>query len=299
MNPEGPPKWRRRWPLGVGLGVLLVAALVLASQHGIEDGGGGPLNAIAEAAVKTQAEGGGRAFVRGTVVGGELSKPVAMKGRIAYDADGTNRSTVTFPDPKTGKLVKLEAVQDEAHIYMRSKSFGTLPEGREWMGLDLSFGDEIESPASAGSDAKGKLELLEEATGGVDRIGTEEVRGVMTTRFRGRISVADNARRLRELGADTAASDVEKVGAPIQIEAWIDSEGLVRRSAVAQTKPGEEGTGPTTVHVRMDFFDFGYEPEIRVPDSDEVFDATSVAQEEIDAAAANSAHPSRQVQVIR
>lgn len=284
MNPEGPPRRRRRWLLGVGLGVLAVAALLFATQQGGEGGSSGPLNAIAEAAVKTQEEGGGRAFMHGAIEGAGLAKPVTLTGRIAYDADGMSRSTVTFPDPKTGKVVKLEAVQDEAHMYMRSSSFGTLPEGREWMGLDLSFGDEIESPASAGSDAKGKLELLEEATGGVDRIGREEVRGVMTTRYRGRISVADNAKRLRERGADTAASDVEKVGAPIEIEAWIDGKGLVRRTAVAQTKPGEEGKGTTTVHVRMDFFDFGYEPEIEVPDSGEVFDATSVTQEQIDAA---------------
>jgi hypothetical protein len=133
-------------------------------------GGAGPLNAIAEAAVKTQEEGGGRAFMRGTVAGGELAKPIALTGRIAYDADGTSRGTVTFPNPKTGKVVKVEAVQDDAHMYMRSSSL-RLPEGREWMGLDLLFGDEIETPVPAGSDAKGKLELLEEATGGVDRVG--------------------------------------------------------------------------------------------------------------------------------
>jgi hypothetical protein len=106
----------------------------------------------------------------------------------------------------------------------------------------------------------------------------------MTTHYRGRISVADNAKRLREVGADTAAADVEKVGSPVQIEAWIDGKGLVRRIGIAQTQPGEEGKGPTQVNMRMDIFDFGYEPEIEVPDSSEVFDATSVAQEEIDKA---------------
>jgi hypothetical protein len=283
-NPEvRPPSRRRFWLLGVGLVVLVVAALLLASQQGSGGGGGGPLNAIAEAAVKTQAEGGGRAFMRGTVAGGDLAKPIVMTGRIAYDADGMSRGTVTFPNPKTGKLVKLEAVQDKAHMYMRSSSFGTLPDGREWMGIDFSFGDELETPVPGGSDAKGELELLEKVTGGVARVGSEKVRGVMTTRYRGRISVADNAKRLRELGADTMASDVEKVGAPVQVEAWIDGKGLVRRMGIAQTKPGEEGEGPTTVHMRMDFFDFGYEPEIEIPDSGEVFDATSVTQEQIEA----------------
>lgn len=233
--------------------------------------------------MKTQAEGGGRAFMEGTIAAAGLARPIAMTGRIAYDANGISHGTVTFPNPKTGEVVKLEAVQDETHMYMRSSSFGTLPEGKEWMGLDLSFGDEVETPVPGGSDAKGELELLEKVSGGVDKIGREKVRGVMTTRYRGRISVADNAKRLRELGADTTAEDVEKVGAPVQIEAWIDSKGLVRRMAIAQTRPGEEGKGPTTVDMRMDFFDFGYEPEIEVPDSGEVFDATSVTQEHIEA----------------
>jgi len=285
VNAEGrPPRRRRFWLLGVGLGVLVVAALLLASQQGSGGGGGGPLNAIAEAAVKTQAEGGGRAFMRATIAGGELSKPIVMTGRLGYDADGMSSGTISFPNPKTGKVVKMEAVQDKAHVYMRSSLFGTLPEGREWMGLDLSFGDEIETPVPGGSDAKGELELLEKVSGGVDEVGKEKVRGVMTTRYRGRISVSDNAKRLRELGADTLASDVEKVGSPVQIEAWIDSKGLVRRMAVAQTKPGEEGKAPVTVDMRIDFFDFGYEPEIEVPDSSEVFDATSITQEQIDAA---------------
>jgi hypothetical protein len=35
--------------------------------------------------------------------------------------------------------------------------------------------------------------------------------------------------------------------------------------------------------MRIDFFDFGYEPEIEVPDSSEVFDATSLAEEQLEA----------------
>jgi hypothetical protein len=281
-SPGKPPRRRLLWPLGVGLAILIVLLAVVAWPGGDGDSGGGPLSALAEAAVKTQAEGGGRAFMKGTVAADGLARPIAMTGRIAYDANGMSRGTVTFPNPKTGEIVKLEAVQDETHVYTRSSSFGTLPEGKEWMGLDLSFGDDVETPVPGGSDAKEELELLEKVSGGVDRVGQEKVRGVMTTRYRGRVSVADNAKRLREVGADTMASDVEKVGAPMQIEAWIDSKGLVRRMAIAQARSGEEGKGQTTVNMRMDFYDFGYEPEIEVPDSDEVFDATSATKEELE-----------------
>lgn len=33
--------------------------------------------------------------------------------------------------------------------------------------------------------------------------------------------------------------------------------------------------------MRMDFFDFGIAPEIDVPDPDEVFDATTLVQDEL------------------
>lgn len=33
--------------------------------------------------------------------------------------------------------------------------------------------------------------------------------------------------------------------------------------------------------MRMDFFDFGFEPEIEVPDSSEVFDATDLTREKL------------------
>jgi hypothetical protein len=52
---------------------------------------------------------------------------------------------------------------------------------------------------------------------------------------------------------------------------------------VVQTRPGEEGKGPATIDLGTDFFDFGLETEINVPESDEVFDATSLAEEQLDA----------------
>lgn len=63
------------------------------------------------------------------------------------------------------------------------------------------------------------------------------------------------------------------------VEAWIDDKDLVRRMTLVQSTPQIEGDGITTMKVRMDFFDFGIEPVIEIPASDEVFDATSLAEE--------------------
>lgn len=54
----------------------------------------------------------------------------------------------------------MEAVADGTTMYMRSSQFGSLPDGSEWIALDLSLGEE---------HAKGGLALLEEVTGKVQK----------------------------------------------------------------------------------------------------------------------------------
>jgi hypothetical protein len=262
------------------LAIVVVALAVFAWQQSGGDGAVGPLNAIAQAAVKTEHEGGGRAAVRGIVSKPGLSKPLTFTGQAVYDDAGMARGAITMADPKSSGSVKFEYVQDGTEMYMRSSRLGTLPEGREWMGLDLSFGEELDTSLPANGDVKGGLEMLEKATGGVDKVGKEDVRGVPTTRYRGEVSVSENAKRLREVRAQKTASYVEKLASPLQLEAWIDAKGLVRRMRIVQLKPGEDGT---TIDMRTDFFDFGFEPEIDVPDSSEVFDATPQVQEQLDA----------------
>jgi len=175
--------------------------------------------------------------------------------------------------------MKLEAITDRTVMYMRSSQFGSLPGGSEWMSLDLSFGEELDMSLPANVDAKGELALLEAATGKVQRLGKEDVRGVPTTHYRGTVSVSENAERLRDAGAEGLASAIEKKGKPLQVEAWIDAGGRVRRMRLVQSQPGEGGEGSTTIDMRMDFIDFGNVPEIDVPEPGEVFDATALAKE--------------------
>jgi hypothetical protein len=278
----GKPSRRRRvWLLGLGLAVLIVALVLFASQQGGGSGARGPLNAIAEAAVKTQDQGGGRAVVRAIISKSGSSEPLILAGQVVYTDSGQARGYMSTSDPGSGKPVKIELVQDGTEAYMRSTSFGALPDGKEWVGIDYSLGDELDTSVPANGDVMGELALLETATGGVEKVGTEKVRGVPTTRYRGRISVAENAERLREMGGEETAALIEKEGTPLQVEAWIDAKRLVRRMRIVQSRPEEEGAGMITTDMRIDFVDFGLEPEIEVPDSSEVFDTTSLVQNQL------------------
>lgn len=271
----------------VGLSILAVAFVVFASLRGDDGGDGagvlpGPSNAIAKAAERTQQEPGGHVEYQATYTSPDSE--ITMTGQGVYDAEKDRaRITISFQDPESGALDEMEAVGDGTVMYIRSSLFGSLPDGADWMSIDFSLGEDLETPVPSGTDAAGELELLEHSTGGVQKIGREKVHGVVTTRYRGTVDVAENAQHLRDAGGEKIAKVVEEKGGPTQVEAWIDASGRVRRMRIVSQKPEDEGRGSSTTDLRMDFVDFGTIPEISVPDSSEVFDATSLAEDELGA----------------
>lgn len=270
--------------LVLGLSILAVVLVVAASLRGGDGDGAGPLagppNAIARAAERTQQEPGGHIAIHIVVSAG--SKSFTMTGQGVYDSEGNrNRATMTFANPDSGAAEEMEVVGDGTVVYMRSSLFGSLPDGADWMSLDYSLGDDLESPVPTEGDAAGELELLEHATGGVEKLGKETVRGVPTTRYRGSISSSESAERLREAGGENLASVAEEKGGSSQVEVWVDADERVRRMRVISTQQPEKGDGPSSVDMRLDFVDFGTVPEISVPDSSEVFDMTSLAESEL------------------
>lgn len=274
------PKRRRPWLVLAGLCVVVVAFAVLAWQQGSNGGGDGPLNAIAEAAERTQSEPGGRATMHG-IFSSPGQPAIAMTGEMVYDSEGRTQGVVTVPHPKTGGPAKVDVAADGTHMYMRVGRVGASSDESKWMGFDLALGQKMETPVPADVNTKGELELLEQATGGVKKLGREDVHGVPTTHYRGTIGVAGQVKRMREEGMEDAASYVEKNGSPFHVEAWIDAEGLVRRMRIVQTQ-STTGKGPTTIDMRIDFSDFGLEPEIEIPDSSEVLDLTPMLRKQVD-----------------
>lgn len=204
-----------------------------------------------------------------------------MAGEMVFNTEtDRSRAVLTIRRPDSDGSEEMQMIADGTVVYMRSSQFGSLPDGREWMALDLSLGRDLSSQLPANGDAMGELELLEAATGGVQKLGKEYVRGVPTMRYRGTVDSSEEAEQLREEGAEELASNLEN-GRPLQVEAWIDAEGLVRRMRFVKSESREGGEGSMTIDVRVDFYDFSVVPEIDVPEEGEVFDATAFAKEEL------------------
>ena len=199
-----------------------------------------------------------------------------MRGRMVFDGAERSRGVLTMLRPGSGRPARLEMVADGTVMYMRSGLFHSLPDGKEWVKVDYSAALGLDGPVPGGGDVKGELGLLEGAGGEAQKLGREDVRGVATTRYRSTIEPSALAQRIREAGGEDAADRIEKEGSPTEVEAWIDGDGLVRRMRIVMVQPQDEGED-VTMHMRSEFFDFGLETEIEPPDSDEVFDATSLA----------------------
>lgn len=281
ITPKPTGRRGRRWWAVAVVSIVVLGLGAFALLLGGVGGSDGSLNAIAAAAVRTQEEPGTRAAMH-VIVSSPKTGTFTMTGHMVSNAEERSRGVLTMPPSDSHDSMKLEMVMDGDFMYLRSSRFGTLPGGREWMGLDLSFGHGQEDPLPAGGDPKGELAILEAMTGGVQKLGRANVRGVPTTHYRGTTSISERAEELRDDGEDGLASRIEEEDAPLQVEAWIDAKGLIRRMRIVRAQAQGGGGESQTTDMRIDFIDFGVDPEIDVPASDEVFDATDLAHEELE-----------------
>lgn len=244
----------RRPPLrgaAIGLIVFLVAAGVFVWQ---QSGGGGALNAVAKAAEVTEHESGGHAAVRGIISGD--GRTIVMTGTMVFDHAGNVSGVFSFPDPKSRRRLKMQMVGDDGTMYMSSGLFGSLPEGAHWMKFDFSSGGASDALIPSTGDATEGLKLLN-AVDDVEKLGSEEVRGVPATRYRGTTGPADK---------------------PMHVEAWIDGEGRIVQMRLVNSLSGRGEEARPKIDMRTTFFGFGPVPPIKVPDQSEVFDATALGE---------------------
>jgi hypothetical protein len=270
-------------------GLLLVALALLVLANSFSDGEENPLNPIAAAAEHTRSEPGARYTMEATYTSESLPKPTVAHGWGAYDTEtDLSKATLTLTSP-SGKPITLELVGDSTSFYLRGEEVTAgLPGGKEWMKIEPFLGHSQQEAMVGGGSAASSLEMLSSVGGDVQRLGREKVRGVNTERYRAKYSLSDYAELLREEGKDDLADQYEKYYAlnpssPL-VEAWIDAKDVLRRFRMVMTLPTEPGKPAMTTEMTMELFDFGARPQIVLPDSDQVFDATPTLQQELDAA---------------
>lgn len=265
------------------LSFLLVAVLANSFLQSSEEN---PLNPVAAAAERTQAEPGARFAMKALYTSPELPRPMTASGHGAYSSEtGRSAMTMTMDLPQVGPAT-MEMIGDGTTMYMRmDKVLGQLPGGKEWIEVNPFGGvSEEELMVGGGGDAESSLQMLS-ATGGVEEMGREKVRGVATQRYRATLDLTAVSEVLRDEDKDELADQFDEYvamgpGAPT-VEVSIDAKEIVRRFRMVMEMPATDGDPSMTMDMRMELFGFGAEPEIELPDPSRVLDATAL-QEQLD-----------------
>ncbi len=187
-----------------------------------------------------------------------------------------------FGDPDAWKI---DVVQVGEDAYVRFPAMAAeLPDGKSWVrgdyegvgaqGVDVDDLDELTQV-----DPRELLGLLRAASGDVEVVGTEELRGTETTHYRATIDPAEYAKLAPDHEQLDALVD-ELVGrsgiGDVPVDVWLDATGMVRKVALAfaATPPG--GTRTAESSVSFELWDYGEPVAIEPPPASEVVDASAL-----------------------
>jgi hypothetical protein len=201
-------------------------------------------------------------------------------------AGATQTGGPDFGDPAGWKI---EAIQDGHVMYVRFPAMTEqLPNGKTWVREDLQrsarasgidFGDLRQF---TNSDPRAMLDFLRAATGEIETVGTEELRGVATTHYRATIDPLDyeklalpgkQGEEVRSLFREMITeSGIGKM--PVDI--WLDGFGLVRKLTMSfsATQPGTSETAAASMTFEM--YDYGTDVAIEVPSAADVVDSSAL-----------------------
>jgi hypothetical protein len=281
-HPHSPPRRSSRL-LRFG-GILAALLLIAGAVSWIQGRGGGPLNPIAKAAAATENSSGAKFSFRATVSSASLPQPLTTVGQGAFNGQ-TNRSQMTLHVATPKGTIAMEALGSGTNAYYKSKSLqAELPDGDEWLGIDLGLGSVPSSSVNANPDPSALLDLLRAVSDELETLGEKAIDGAETKGYRGTFDPDRYINYLRDKVSAEAAKQYEELSetAPstIELETWIDDGNLVRRMGMTVHTRSPESE-QTTVKMSANFHDFGIAPEIQLPDPDSIYDATPKVRAEL------------------
>jgi hypothetical protein len=110
---------------------------------------------------------------------------IAETGSMTFDDTGRAEGSVTSKVKATGEEVIVETIVNGTTEYLTSEKLKSIPEDKKWIELDLSsVAAETGSSTSTATGPNEGLKILETVEG-AEEVGSEEINGVPTTRYKG------------------------------------------------------------------------------------------------------------------
>jgi hypothetical protein len=276
------------------LALSAVAAVALLAVVGVLLIAGGkdtvPLSTVANAAEATNDSGGFKLTVDGRYDLPGNSHALPMRGTGELDPLHS-RGHLVFS--QTGALGGggMEQIFQGDVIYMKTppaaQQFGAK---KPWLRVDVrqagqALGiDPSKIGQVGGNDPRRMLDQIRSVSGDVEKLGTEKVRGVETTKYRGNVDIRRTADRLPPAQREQARVEIEKlveqVGASTYpMTVWIGKDKLVRRIRIEYgfDIPGQKKQARFTM--TMELFDFGAPIDAKPPPAKDVQDLAQLARQ--------------------
>lgn len=266
--------------------LLVAAACATEADDAALDVRTGPAAVVALRAVPTAAaEAGSAAFemVMEMTIEGE---PVELVSVGAYDTDAHRMS---MEMDMGGLLDRLEATAEEGvpdgldgptqivvdgtTVYLRAPLLDVLGGAGTWLSLSSDdLGATGLGLGTASYDPSKLLESLRGVTGEPEVVGTEDVRGVETTRYTATLDLAEAVAQAPADQRDLVEAQLQRLGtAEVSVDVWVDADGLARRLQVDMSDAlGAAAAGDARAVLTIELFDYGEPVDIQVPSPDEV-----------------------------
>jgi hypothetical protein len=258
-----------KWAGGlIGAAATIIGAL---ATLGILSGSS-PEEALANAASETLDAGSSRVRVETRLAG----PPGAERGVSTVVADGeldytTGRGRFEYDLSTTNPPArwKIEVRFAGGALYARLPPEWGLSPARPWLRAELERLQRVGAQQADArvsllarlsfEDVSGTLEYLEQA-GDVEEVGSEEIRGVETTRYDATIDLSD-----ADLNSGAAGGD-----STVKVSAWIDDEETLRRMLLRL---------PDGSVADIELFEFGTRVEVSEPPASRVIELEELVQQ--------------------
>lgn len=258
---------------------MLPVVAVLAAGCG-SGGGTLSLDPVASAATKTQQT--GTYSFDYTASMQVLGQQFSFKGNGQSDtANGRMQMSMDFsglPGQLTQNGSTADVVLADKVMYLKMPFLsGMLPNGKQWMKVDLSAAEKKAGTSGLGSfgqvDPQQWLQQLL-ASNDTQKVGNDTVQGEQMTHYR---TTIDPAKALTKVPAAQRAAvqkAMKQLGmSTVPVDVWVDAQGLLRQESVSLSLG--QGLESSTMKMTFDLHDFGAPVNVEVPPADQVFDALS------------------------
>lgn len=194
-----------------------------------------------------------------SVRSGSRDATVPLEGAIDFSADAA-RFTASLEGlglPALGDAT-LEARVVDGRLYLRLPGFAArFLGGATWAEVP------IDALGGTSPDPTGFLDSLRGMTE-VERVGTDTIRGVEATHYRGTVSLSDAIDRAPAARREQLRRTLGTTDASVPVDLWVDDRDRPVRFVATFAVAGVEAA------VRLDLFDYGADVRVSAPPADQV-----------------------------